>query len=42
MNRHAIQQNVHQKADTRCKNIIETFLRNAGFINVEISFRINP
>lgn len=38
MNRHAVEQNVLQKADTRCKNIIETFLRNAGFKKVEISF----
>jgi Protein of unknown function (DUF4230) len=38
MNRHAVQQNVLQKADARCKNIIETFLRNAGFKKVEISF----
>jgi hypothetical protein len=38
MNRHAVEQNVLQKADARCKNIIETFLRNAGFKKVEISF----
>ena len=37
MNLHAIQQNVLQKADARCKNIIETFLRNAGFKKVTIT-----
>ena len=37
MNRHAVEQNVLQKADTRCKNIIETFLRNAGFKKVTIT-----
>jgi hypothetical protein len=38
INKHAIQQKILQKADTRCKNIIETFLRNTGFKKVEISF----
>lgn len=38
INRHTVEQNVLQKADARCKNIIETFLRNAGFKKVEISF----
>jgi hypothetical protein len=37
MNRHAIQQNVLQRADERCKKIIETFLRNAGFKKVAIT-----
>ncbi len=35
---HAIQQNVLKQADERCKNIIETFLRNTGFKKVGISF----
>lgn len=38
INEHAIQQKVLQLADERCKNIIETFLKNAGFKKVEISF----
>jgi hypothetical protein len=37
MNRHAVEQNVLQKADARCKNIIEAFLRNAGFKKVTIT-----
>ncbi|MEO9022457.1 MAG: DUF4230 domain-containing protein [Ginsengibacter sp.] len=36
--RHAIQQNVLQQADERCRNIIETFLRNTGFKKVAITF----
>ncbi len=38
INEHAIQQKVLQQADVRCKNIIETFLKNTGFKKVEISF----
>ena len=35
---HAIQQNVLQQADERCKNIMESFLRNTGFKKVSITF----
>jgi len=36
--RRAIQQNVLSKADDRCKNIMEVFLRNTGFKKVAVSF----
>jgi hypothetical protein len=34
----ALQQNILQQADARCKTIIESFLRNTGFKKVEINF----
>lgn len=34
--RRALQQNILQQADERCRNIIETFLKNTGFKKVEI------
>ncbi len=37
INQHALQQNILPQADARCKNIIETFLKNTGFKKVEIS-----
>jgi hypothetical protein len=38
INHRAIQQNVLAKADDRCKNIMEVFLRNTGFKKIAISF----
>jgi len=38
INRRAIQKGVVAKADERCKNIMETFLRNTGFKKVDVSF----
>lgn len=38
INRRAVQQGVLAKADERCKNIMETFLRNTGFKKVDVSF----
>ncbi|HEY5369846.1 MAG TPA: DUF4230 domain-containing protein [Hanamia sp.] len=38
IDRRAIQQNVLSKADDRCKNIMEAFLRNTGFKKVAVSF----
>ena len=38
INDRAIQQNVLAKADERCKNIMEVFLRNTGFKKVAVSF----
>lgn len=39
INIHALEQNILQQADARCKNIVETFLRNTGFnkVNIELS-----
>ena len=37
INIHALQQNILQQADARCKNIIETFLKNTGFKKIEVS-----
>ena len=34
--RHAIQQNILQQANARCKNIISIFLKNTGFKKVQI------
>ena len=34
----AIHQNILRQADVRSKNIMETFLKNTGFKNVEIQF----
>ncbi len=39
INIHALQQNILQQADTRCKNIIETFLKNTGFKKVQIDLK---
>lgn len=36
---HAIQQNILEQADARCKNIIEIFLKNTGFKKVRIELR---
>ena len=38
INRRAIQEGVLAKANERCKNIVETFLRNTGFKKVDVSF----
>ncbi len=35
----AIHQNILRQADVRSKNIMETFLKNTGFKNVEIRFK---
>ncbi len=37
INQNALQQNILHQADARCKNIIESFLKNTGFKKVEIS-----
>jgi hypothetical protein len=41
INHRAIQQNVLVKADERCKNIMEVFMRNTGFKKVSVTFEIN-
>ena len=38
LNDRAINQNILRQADVRSKNIMETFLKNTGFKNVEIQF----
>lgn len=37
--RRALQQNILQQADERCRNIIETFLKSTGYKKVEIEFK---
>lgn len=37
INQHALQQNILQQADIRCRNIIESFLKNTGFKKIEVS-----
>ncbi|MEO5651123.1 MAG: DUF4230 domain-containing protein [Ginsengibacter sp.] len=37
INVHALQQKVLQQADERCKNIMESFLKNTGFKKVAIT-----
>ena len=36
ISQHALQQNILQQADARCKNIMETFLKNTGFKKIQI------
>lgn len=39
INEHAIQQNIPEKADERCKLILENYLTNTGFKEVAITFK---
>jgi hypothetical protein len=39
MNSRAIKTNILSQSDQRCKNIMETFLKNSGFKKVEIRFK---
>lgn len=39
INQNALQQNILPQADIRCKNIIESFLKNTGFKKVDITFK---